>query len=150
MVQNPMLNTLARAIAPLLLLALLGSGVPALAQSVADGEVAAQQGDPARAIEIWTPLAEAGDPQAQYWLAESHWGGWWGGPEALDQVGYWHTQAAEQGYVPSFVKLGGMYQNGWHFAQDNVRSTDWYHRAAEAGNADGQYFLGDAFYSVSR
>jgi hypothetical protein len=42
-----------------LLSALLAA--PALAQNVEDGQAAAQQGDPATAIAIWTPLAEAGD-----------------------------------------------------------------------------------------
>lgn len=114
---------------------------PAFAQSVADGRAAAQRGDPASAIAIWTPLAEAGDPEAQYWLAESFWGGWWGVPENLERRAYWHLRAAERGHVPSFVQLGRMYELGQHFAQDDRAAAQWYTRAAEAGNADGQYAL---------
>lgn len=114
---------------------------PSLAQSFEDGQAAVQQGDPATAIAIWTPLAEAGNPEAQYWLAESFWGGWWGVPENLERRAFWHMQAAGQGHVPSFVQLGHMYALGHHFAQDHGAAAEWYARAAESGNADGQYAL---------
>src|SRR5690606_40429188 len=108
---------------------------PAFAQSVEDGRAAAQQGDPATAIAIWTPLAEAGDPEAQYWLAESFWGGWWGVPENLERRAFWHMQAAGQGHVPSYMQLRGMYAHEHHFTQDDDAAAEWYARAAEAGNA---------------
>lgn len=133
----------ARSIA-LLLSALLAP--PAFAQSFENGRAAAQQGDPATAIAIWTPLAEAGDTEAQYWLAESFWGGWWGVPENLERRAFWHMQAAGQGHVPSFIQLGHMYALGHHFAQDEGGSAEWYARAAEAGNADGQYALGHSYH----
>lgn len=117
-----------------------------LAQSFKDGRTAAQQGDPATAIAIWTPLAEAGDAEAQYWLAESFWGGWWGVPENLERRAYWHMRAAEQGHAPSFVQLGRMYELGHRFAQDDRAAAEWYTRAAEAGNADGKYALGHSYY----
>ena len=133
----------ARSIA-VLLSALLAA--PAFAQSFEDGRAAAQQGDPATAIAIWTPLAEARDPEAQYWLAESFWGGWWGVPENLERRAFWHMQAAGQGHVPSFIQLGHMYALGHHFAQDDGAAAEWYARAAEAGNADGQYALGHSYH----
>lgn len=131
----------------LLLAAFLSA--PALAQSFEDGRAAAQQGDPATAIAIWTPLAEAGNPEAQYWLAESFWGGWWGVPENLERRAYWHMRAAEQGHAPSFVQLGQMYELGHHFAQDDRAAAEWYTRAAETGDADGQYALAH-FYQEGR
>jgi TPR repeat protein len=131
------------------LLSVLLSAAPAFAQNFEDGRAAAQQGDPATAIAIWTPLAEAGDPEAQYWLAESFWGGWWGVPENLERRAFWHMQAAGQGHVPSYVQLGRMYELGHHFAQDDLAAVEWYTRAAEAGNADGQYALA-FFYQDGR
>lgn len=128
------------------LLSALLSAAPAFAESFEDGRAAAQQGDPGTAIAIWTPLAEAEDPEAQYWLAESFWGGWWGVPENLERRAFWHMQAAGQGHVPSYVQLGGMYAHGHHFAQDDGAAAEWYARAAEAGNADGQYHLGYFYY----
>src|SRR5690606_40798060 len=98
------------------------------------------------AIAIWTPLAEAGDPEAQYWLAESFWGGWWGVPENLERRAFWHMQAAGQGHAPSYVQLGRMYELGHHFAQDDRSAAEWCARAADAGNADGQYALGHFYY----
>jgi TPR repeat protein len=117
----------------------------ASAQSFEDGLAAARQGDPATAIAVWAPLAEAGHPQAQYWLAESFWGGWWGGTEDLERRAFWHRRAADQGHVPSFVKLGDMYALGHHVAQDSREAAAWYARAAEAGDADGRYALGSAY-----
>lgn len=128
---------------------MLALGAAAFAQSFEEGRTAAQQGDPARAIAIWTPLAEAGDPQAQYWLAETFWGGWWGVAENLERRAYWHMRAAEQGYAPSYVQLGRMYELGQHFANDDRSAIEWYTRAAEAGNADGQYALA-FFYHEAR
>lgn len=119
---------------------------PSLAQSFEDGRAAAQRGDPATAIAIWTPLAEAGHAEAKYWLAESFWGGWWGVPENLDKRAYWHMRAAKQGHAPSFVQLGRMYELGHHFTKDERAAAEWYARAAEAGNADGQYALGHFYY----
>jgi TPR repeat protein len=116
-----------------------------VAQSYEAGAAAAQEGDPARAIAIWRPLAEAGDPRAQYALAETYWGGWWGVPEDLERRAFWHMAAAAQGHAPSFVQLGNMYHFGQHFPQDVRAAVDWYSRGAQAGNADGQYFLGSAF-----
>jgi TPR repeat protein len=119
--------------------------VAAVAQSFEDGLAAAQQGDPATAIAVWTPLAQAGDPRAQYWLAESFWGGWWGGTEDLERRAFWHRRAADQGHVPSFVKLGDMYTYGQHVTQDLREAAAWYARAADAANADGRYALGSAY-----
>lgn len=124
----------------------LYSAAPALGQSFEDGRAAAQQGDPATAIAIWTPLAEAGHPEAQYWLAESFWGGWWGGAQNLEQVAFWHLRAAEQGHAPSFVKLGHLYGLGHHFAQNESTAAEWFARAAEVGNSDGQYHLAFSYF----
>lgn len=126
-----------RAAHPCLLLMLAGS--PALPKSAADGTAAAQEGDPARAIAIWRPLAEAGNPEAQYWLAQSHRGGWWGVPEDLAQVAFWHGEAARQGHVPSYVQLGRLHDTGVPFRQDHLAAATWFARVALAGNAEGQY-----------
>lgn len=75
---------------------------------------------PAEAITIWTPLAEAGHPEAQYWLAETYWGGWWDIPENFEQMAFWHLRTAEQGHAPSFVKLGHTHADGQHFARDDA------------------------------
>lgn len=125
----------------------LSTAVAVHAQSFEDGLAAAQQGDPVTAIAIWTPLAESGQPEAQFWLAESFWGGWWGGTENLERRAHWHMRAAEQGYAPSFVKLGHMYADGHHFAKDDEAAARWYVRAAEADNADGQYALGNSYFN---
>ncbi|WP_127144606.1 tetratricopeptide repeat protein [Pelagibacterium montanilacus] len=137
------------AIAMFLGISLAAGPAPAHAQTVEDGRSAAQQGEPDRAISIWTGLAEAGDAEAQFWLAESNWGGWWGVPQNLELVAHWHTRAAEQNHVPSFVKLGHMHADGVHFAQSDDAAATWFRRAGEAGDANGQYALGHLYYRGS-
>lgn len=46
-------------------------------------------------------------------------------------------QAAEQGYVPAQVKLGYIFDK----SEENKLSVQWYRRAAESGDADGQIGL---------
>lgn len=116
--------------------------MPVHAATFEEGQAAASEGDPARAIFIWKKLAEAGHAEAQYWLAQTHWGGWWGVPQDLEQVAKWLTRAAEQGHSPALVDLGNMHAEGWHFSQNEALAAAWFRRAAEAGNADGQYYLG--------
>lgn len=135
-----------RRLASVMMAITLGFASPAPAQSFEDGRAAAQEGDPATAIAIWRPLAEAGHAEAQYWLAESYWGGWWGVPEDLAQVAYWHSRAAEQGHAPSFVKLGHLHGLGHHFPRDAAAAAGWFARAAEAGDPDGQYHLAISYF----
>ena len=130
------------------LLVLLAPGLTApaaLAQTVDDGLVAAQQGDLAGAVAIWTPLAEAGQAEAQYRLGFAHAGGW-GVPEDQARAAAWYARAADQGHAPAFVQLGHMHADGRHFARNEAQAAAWFRRAADAGNADGRYYLGHAHY----
>lgn len=124
---------------------LVSTAGPVLSQTVADGIAAAQAGDPAAAIAIFRPLAEAGDPVAQYWLAESYWGGWWGGVEDLAARALWHGRAAAQGHAPSMVELGHMHALGHHLPQDDAAAARLYAQAARLGNADALHALGNAY-----
>ena len=76
---------------------MLGLGSPALAD-VKAGVDAWQQGDYARAIAEWRPLAQAGDPDAQFNMGQAYKLG--RGlqsdfPVALD----WYRKAAAQGHL---------------------------------------------------
>jgi len=52
--------------------ALLTTAEPNGRPGVEEGIAASQQGDNARAVAIWTPLAKSGDPEANYRLAEAY------------------------------------------------------------------------------
>ena len=55
-------------------------------------------------------------------------------------------QAAEQGYAPSQVNLGMMYDHGDGVARDYQQARHWYQKAADQGNRDGQLMLGYMYF----
>lgn len=83
-------------------------------------------------------LAEGGNPQAQYELAETYYK--WS-KEAFD----WYQKSANQGYPPAQAKIGYIYRYG-HITQsvdtDYFKSVEWSKKAALQGDADAQYSLG--------
>lgn len=55
----------------------------------------------------------------------------------------WYRKAADQGYAPAQNALGGMYEHGRGFLQqDYVEAMKWYRKAADKGHASGQYSVG--------
>ena len=99
-----------------------------------DGLVALQEGDQARAIEVWTLLAEQGDVDAQvnlgflYDTAQ-------GVPADLEKAHHWYQRAAEQGNVVAEVNLALMYELGDGVAQDLDKARLFYSLAAERGDS---------------
>jgi TPR repeat protein len=108
------------------------------------GYEAAQSGDYKRAISMWKPLAEKGDPAAQYtlgWMFESG----QGVSQSYKQAAYWYTKAANQGDVAAQFVLGSMYQKGNGVPLDNTQAAKWFIKAANQGDAIAQYRLGVFF-----
>jgi TPR repeat protein len=105
------------------------------------GYEAAQSGNYKRAVSIWTPLAEQGDPSAQYtlgWMFESG----QGVKQDNRAAAFWYTKAAEQGDVAAQYVLATMYQKGTGVAQDNKKAVEWLTKAASQGDAVAQFQLG--------
>jgi TPR repeat protein len=69
---------------------------PLAAQDFQKGYAAAQAGDYATALQEWTPLAEAGDVDAQYNLGQMYRRGQ-GVPQDYAETVKWYRLAAEQG-----------------------------------------------------
>src|SRR4051794_275704 len=80
----------------LVALAMLNS--PVSAQSVKAGIDAWQKGDYANAVAIWRPMAEAGDPDAQFNLGQAYRLGR-GVKISLSQSQQWFEKAGSQGHV---------------------------------------------------
>lgn len=96
---------------------------------------ALKRGDFATALKDLQPLAERGDASAQHWLAVSYFSypvTMQGDPLLAVQ---WYRRAAEQGYAPSQVHLGALYELGAGVTQDVAQAAAWYRRAASQGNA---------------
>jgi uncharacterized protein len=123
------------------LVAMLGMGAPALAD-VKAGVDAWQQGDYARAINEWRPLAEAGDPDAQFNMGQAYKLGRGVQPDfrvALD----WYRKAAAQGHLRAEDNLGLlMFQQG-----DRSNAMPYLQRAAMRGEPRAQYIVGTALFN---
>lgn len=112
---------------------------PISAQSVKAGADAWANGDYAAAVANWRPLAEKGDPDAQFNLAQAYrWGR--GVPLNLAAAQTWYQRAAEKDQLDAQVILGLMiFQNG-----DHGQGLKWLKIAAERGEPRAMLVYGTA------
>ena len=89
----------------------------------------------------WYGLAaEAGDPEAQFYLGYIHDRGLRsanGLPEALD----WYRKAAAQGEVRAQFRLGLLFDADPRLPRDPAQAQTWYEAAAAQGHAEAQFNL---------
>jgi TPR repeat protein len=126
---------------PFLLGVLLGA--PALANDLELGMQALENGYVRRAIELWTPLAEQGDAEAQFGLGVIY-NDAVGVPRDYTEANYWFLRAAEQGYAPAQFNLGNAYKNATGFSADAGMAVIWWRKAAQQDFAPAQFNLGTA------
>lgn len=111
-------------------------GPPAPHEPVEEARAAFDSGKHARARRVAEPLAEGGDPEAQYLmglLCERGWGGAKDIPRALDYA----RRSAEGGYPPAMFNLGVIYETGRpSVSADPVEAYKWYAVASAYGDAD--------------
>ena len=127
----------AMAVAAGLLLSLALVCAPAAARAdMQAGWEAYTAGDYERAVEVWQPLAEAGDYQAAYALGMAF--------QIMDQPAQsvpWYEQAASAGLTEAQILLGTIYARGDDVPRDLVRAYAWLHRAAEKKSPNAQLIL---------
>jgi uncharacterized protein len=99
----------------------------------AAGIAAYEKGDFAGARKEWEPLAEAGNPPAQFNLALLFYDGR-GAPQDFEAAFHWFSRAANQGYVKAERNLGAMYAEGKGAVRDNVKAYKWFALCAAAGS----------------
>jgi cell division septation protein DedD len=115
---------------------------PLNAQSVSAGADAWAKGDYDTAVDNWRPLAEKGDPDAQFNLGQAfRWGR--GVPANLAAAQTWYERAAGQGQMDAQVILGLMlFQNG-----DHAAGLHWLKAASEKGEPRAMLVYGTALYN---
>jgi len=96
--------------------------------------------DWAAALPIFTRLAALGDARSETDLGRMYYYGWAVGRDQ-DEAFYLISQAAAQNYSPAEDKLGRMYL----VAGIDDKAVSWFQHAAQAGNADGEDDLADAY-----
>ncbi|MCG6873285.1 MAG: SPOR domain-containing protein [Gammaproteobacteria bacterium] len=119
----------------------LGSPGPVRADSFNAGVAAFQAGDYQAAWRMWLPLAEQGEPAAQFniglMLENSL-----GQPRDLGQAAAWYLKAARGGYADAAFNLGNLYLQGRGVPVSHGAAKHWWSIAAQAGHMEAQYNLG--------
>jgi TPR repeat protein len=122
-----------------------GKQVPASAEPFEDGMAAYQRGDYATALIFLRPLAEQGNPQAQYTLGYIYAEGE-SVPEDDGEAVRWYRKAAEQSDADAQNELGVMYAAGRGVSKDDAEAVKWYRMAAVQGHIGAQTNLGLMYY----
>ena len=95
----------------------------------------------ALALKEVTPLAKAGNADAQHLLGLMYYMGR-GVPRDYKQAFSWHDKAALQGKADAQYVIGAMYYTGNAVPQDHLLAVQWFRKAAEQGHPDAQHALG--------
>jgi TPR repeat protein len=110
--------------------------------SIKNADIAYKQGDYKTAFAKFTTLAESGDTEAQYKLANMYSNGE-GTLRNRQNATKWYLKAAEQGYSDAQYGLGFMHIKGSHdFLKDYKEAAKWYQKSAKQGHPEAQYGLG--------
>lgn len=128
-----------------LLLATLPVKLSAQTASFEDGLAAYKAGRNQDAQRIWMPLAQGGDPLAQYSLGKLYETGRGGAPD-FEAAARWYALAAQQDMAAAQNNLGLMYAQGRGVPRDPVRAAQLWSRSANASNPMAQYNLGLAYF----
>src|SRR5947209_18915 len=120
----------------------LTAAAPLSAQSVQAGIEAWKRSDYAGAVAIWRPLAEKGDPDAAYDLAQAYRFGR-GVPTNLAAAQEWFERSASKGDVDAEVSLGLLlFQNG-----NQSGGLRWLRLAADKGEPRAMLVYGTALFN---
>ena len=115
--------------------------LPVAGQSLKDGARFYEQGDYARALAAWRPLAIEGNAEAQNNLGLLYLDGK-GVPANLGEAVRYFQLSAAAGSALGQNNLGGLYRDGRGVPQDFARAARWFAASASQGNTAGMYNLG--------
>ena len=119
----------------------LSLAAPAQADPLQDGGRFYAQGDYARALATWRPLALAGNAEAQNDLGLLYLDGKGVAQNMAEAVRYFQLSAAA-GSALGQNNLGGLYRDGHGVPQDFAKAARWFAASASQGNSGGMYNLG--------
>ena len=104
------------------------------------GYAAYKSGAYQRAIDLWQPLAEAGDPRSQEFMGILYEEGL-GVPKDIEKALAWYERAANSGDMAAQYNLGRIYLEGKLVDRDIDRGRDFLRRAADQGDKDAEALL---------
>jgi hypothetical protein len=97
----------------------------ALAGPLEDGVAASQGQDYQTALALWLPLAQQGNPEAQFGISMLYYRGH-GVPQSYADALLWMRRAADEGHYPAQFTLGSMYEYGVGVAPDLAQALMWF------------------------
>lgn len=113
----------------------------AVAGPLEEGIDAYRAKDYAKAVEMWRPLADKGNADAQFHLATLYAEG--NGVEQNDATAFaWFQRAANQGHAGAQYDVGASYFAGLGVGKDAEQAGKWFQRAANQGMVYAQLNLG--------
>ena len=92
------------------------------------------------AMRWYRQAAEAGNPEAQFYLGYIHDRGLRGANSLSEAIG-WYRKAAEQGEVRAQFRLGLLFDSDPRLQRDPAEAQSWYEAAAAEGHAEAQFNL---------
>lgn len=114
---------------------------PVAAGPLEEGSAAYYAQEYAKAAALWEPLAEKGDPTAQYYLGTLYGEG--KGVTHNDATAFmWFKRAADQGNAAAQYNVGASYAAGTGVDKSDAEAAKWFRRAADQGMAFAQLNLG--------
>jgi TPR repeat protein len=139
--------------------ALLLSTALAFADSLDDGKAAWERKDWPTAVNLLQPLANQGNSQAQWIIANMHSKGQ-GFVRDEDEAFQWYQKSADQGYAPAELELGFRYRADMALElvysgkvkrhHSDLESMRWWRKAAEQGNANAEEQIGYLYANGSK
>ncbi|MDX1484465.1 MAG: tetratricopeptide repeat protein [Alphaproteobacteria bacterium] len=105
------------------------------------GVTAASKGEYKAAIDLWLPLALAGQANAQYAIGFLHEFGQ-GTPQDFRKAAHWYRRAASQKHFWACFNLGQLLAKGKGVAKNKMEAKMWLNLAAEVAGAGGKYDVG--------
>lgn len=85
-------------------------------------------------LQRWLPLAQQGEPEAQYYVARIYANGMSGVPTDYGKAAEWYQLAANQNFSSAIQELGYMYEQGLGVPQDAKLALNLQRKAAGLGD----------------
>ncbi|MEJ2402694.1 MAG: caspase family protein [Candidatus Thiodiazotropha sp.] len=91
--------------------------------------VAFDRADYRTALNVWLPMAQQGDPEAQNYVGEIYEKGLGIQPD-YQTAAAWYRKAADQGNSRARINLGFLYEKGLGVNKDLAEALNWYRKAS--------------------
>jgi TPR repeat protein len=138
---NPYAIKLLRPITTMFMVTSIVGTTVAVAEPYKDALAAWRSGEYATAYRLWEPLADQGNPDAQFYLGFMNEYGQGVARNSLEAI-RWYRKAADQDHAFAQFRLGDLYSSGEGSPPNDSEAAQWYRLAADQGLGGAQFDLG--------